>query len=98
MTARESVGRGTRAPRELFRPALRIGHALAGAAVLSAVLAGCDSTPPSDGDTSGGDSSAQAVTVAPAEFAETVQAPDTFVLNVHTPDEGSIAGTDEEIP
>lgn len=38
------------------------------------------------------------VTVAPAIFADIIAEPDTFVLNVHTPDEGSLRGTDARIP
>ena len=37
-------------------------------------------------------------TVPPARFATVVSAPGTFTLNVHVPDEGSIAGTDASIP
>jgi phage shock protein E len=39
-----------------------------------------------------------AAQATPAEFAALLEQPDTFALNVHTPDEGSIAGTDAEIP
>lgn len=39
-----------------------------------------------------------AAQATPAEFAALLEQPDTFGLNVHTPDEGSIAGTDAEIP
>ncbi|MFP5335742.1 MAG: rhodanese-like domain-containing protein, partial [Actinomycetes bacterium] len=34
----------------------------------------------------------------PVEFAAAVDADDRFLLNVHTPDEGSIPGTDAAIP
>ena len=41
----------------------------------------------------------QGATLAdPKSFAEAVADPATVVLNVHTPDEGSIPGTDAEIP
>jgi len=36
--------------------------------------------------------------VGPAAFAEAVQDPERLVINVHTPDEGSIPGTDLAIP
>ena len=36
--------------------------------------------------------------VEPAKFALLVAEPTTFVLNVHTPDEGSIPGTDAAVP
>lgn len=36
--------------------------------------------------------------VDPEQFAATVAANDSFLLNVHTPDEGSIPGTDATIP
>ena len=36
--------------------------------------------------------------VEPADFALLVNRPATFVLNVHTPDEGTIPGTDAAIP
>jgi len=42
--------------------------------------------------------SADAALVEPTPFSALVEAPKTFVLNVHTPDEGSIPGTDAEIP
>ena len=39
-----------------------------------------------------------AVRVAPATFADVIAEPATFVLNVHTPDEGSLPGTEANIP
>lgn len=36
--------------------------------------------------------------VGPAEFASIVDRGQAFVINVHVPDEGSIAGTDAAIP
>ena len=38
------------------------------------------------------------VLVDPAEFARHIEAPGVVTINVHTPDEGSIAGTDLAIP
>ncbi len=39
-----------------------------------------------------------AVQLSPAQFSDAMAEPGTFVLNVHTPDEGSIRGTDAKIP
>lgn len=36
--------------------------------------------------------------LSPAVFAERIDQPDVVTINVHTPDEGSIAGTDLAIP
>lgn len=61
-------------------------------ACLSAVLlgaCGAEATPGDDVTQTG---------VAPASFAEVIALPETFVLNVHTPDEGSIPGTEANIP
>ena len=43
-------------------------------------------------------SSAAATLLDPAEFADVVAGEEAFVVNVHVPDEGSIAGTDAAIP
>lgn len=63
------------------------------ALVAGILLAGCgnDSSPIADDTT-------VTVTVAPTSFADVIAESATFVLNVHTPDEGSIPGTDANIP
>lgn len=54
------------------------------------VLAGCGG--------GGGEPTAAQGLVSPAEFERVVAEPDTVTINVHTPDEGSIDGTDLAIP
>lgn len=74
----------------------------------SAVLAGCSAAAPasdqrspsataSSTEESAPDSSASRLLV-PDEFADVVSGDQPVVINVHTPDEGSIAGTDAAIP
>ncbi|MHB1243008.1 MAG: rhodanese-like domain-containing protein [Gaiellaceae bacterium] len=46
----------------------------------------------------GGDPTAVQGLVAPEEFERAVAEPRTVAINVHTPDEGSIEGTDLAIP
>lgn len=46
----------------------------------------------------GGMADGAVATVAPAAFADRLDDPGTFVINVHVPDEGSIEGTDAAIP
>ncbi len=79
------------------RTALALGAAL--------VLVGCgaeapgtagEPPPPSSSATSEAASPARLLT--PGAFADVVGSGDRFVVNVHTPDEGSIAGTDAAIP
>lgn len=76
---------------------------LTGAVVMScASMLACGSensaepgdTPPSS---AGADASA-AQLVGPDEFAERIDQPEVVTINVHVPDEGNIAGTDEVIP
>lgn len=71
-------------------PRLRVTTIAALTAVI--LLSACGSDPPSPtaDDTT--------VRVAPATFADVIAKPATFVLNVHTPDEGSIPGTEANIP
>ena len=70
-------------------PRLRVTVIAGLAAVLLLSACGSDRSPNAD-DT--------AVSVAPATFADLIVKPATFVLNVHTPDEGSIPGTEANIP
>lgn len=92
----------------------RSATAVPAAVVMSAVaLAGCGAsqqpgvrTAPSTGPSSTASTASStasgtaspAKTVPPAAFASVVAAQRTFVLNVHTPDAGSIQGTDAEVP
>ena len=64
--------------------------ALVGLAALF-LLGACGSGPSTNADDA-------AVRVGPAAFADVIAEPTTFVLNVHTPDEGSIPGTEAHIP
>ena len=68
---------------------LRVTAIAALAAVILLSACGSDPSPNADDTT---------VTVAPATFADVIAKPVTFVLNVHTPDEGSIPGTEANIP
>lgn len=64
-------------------------------ALAAVVLSACGGQPSRTGPDNDPDT---AVQLSPAQFAEAIAEPATFVLNVHTPDEGSIRGTDAEIP
>lgn len=58
-----------------------------------AVLTACstsESTPTDD--------QSSAKQLSPSDFAQALKSDSTFVLNVHTPDEGSLSGTDAAIP
>lgn len=70
-------------------PRLRVTTIAALAAVI--LLAACGREPSPNADDT-------PVRVAPATFADVIATPATFVLNVHTPDEGSIPGTEANIP
>lgn len=70
-------------------PGVRVTAIAALAAVI--LLSGCGSDPSPSADDA-------TVRVAPATFADVIAKPATFVLNVHTPDEGSIPGTEANIP
>lgn len=70
-------------------------RATLGGVLTAIVLAGCTNQ-----DTSSSSSLPKVdyEKVEPADFALLAQRTSTFVLNVHTPDEGSIPGTDAAIP
>lgn len=70
-------------------PRLRVTAIAALAAVI--LLSACGSDPSPNADDT-------AVRVSPATFADVIATAETFVLNVHTPDEGSIPGTEANIP
>lgn len=70
-------------------PRLRVTAIAALAAVILLAACGNDPSPNAD-DTR--------VRVAPPTFADVIAEPETFVLNVHTPEEGSIPGTEANIP
>ncbi len=86
----------------------RSAGAVTAAVVMSAVaLAGCGAsasqqsgvrTAPTTGASTSSSTASPAKTVPPAAFASVVASSRTFVLNVHTPDAGSIQGTDAEVP
>lgn len=69
----------------------RMTVAAAAAGVGAAILAGC-------GTDETGTAAASPRLIDAAEFADLVAEDSTFVLNVHVPDEGTIAGTDGAIP
>lgn len=77
------------------RPAVLTRRAAIGGVLAAALVAGCgsreesSSPPPQEPDYP---------SVEPADFEALVQDSSTFVLNVHTPDEGTIPGTDAAIP
>lgn len=61
------------------------------------MVAGCGGGDDSSSSTSF-DTDASPALVAPDEFAARIEAPGVVTINVHVPDEGSIAGTDLTIP
>ena len=67
--------------------------ALLGALLAAALLLGA-----CGGGSDGGGSALTARAVGPETFAAALVEPDRISLNVHVPDEGSIAGTDLSIP
>lgn len=94
MDAAVNGGRGVGAARRApGRPSTLLARrTVLGGVLASVLLAGCGgldspASPPAAADS-----------VAPAEFAALVGSAATFGLNVHTPDEGSIPGTDAAIP
>ena len=88
--------------RVAYSSAVRIVRASLSAALLTGALivAGCAR----DGRGSGGatsaaeDAGAVPTLVDPDEFAARIGGPDVVTINVHTPNEGSIAGTDLVVP
>lgn len=66
-------------------------RAVALAFLLGILLTGCGGT-----DTTGARDD-RVVRASVADFEKTIGRADVFLLNVHTPDEGSIPGTDAEI-
>ncbi len=67
------------------------------------ILAGCGASTSGTADqpsatSSSSEASSPSVLLGPARFAEAVDSGDRFVINVHVPDEGSIAGTEAAIP
>ena len=59
--------------------------------VAALLLGGCAGAPATDARPT-------PTRVGPDAFAEAVAEPGTFVLNVHTPDEGRVPGTDASVP
>lgn len=94
--------------RPLQLGAVHVGRAAGGAAVLAAtlVLAGCGGATAGAGGQPSAAASTSAASPAsspsrllgPDAFAGALSSGDRFVVNVHTPDQGSIAGTDAAIP
>lgn len=70
-------------------------RAALGGVLTAMMLAGCGGRDTSTSPTS---RKVDYPSVEPADFALLVKSTTTFVLNVHTPDEGSIPGTDAAIP
>ena len=70
-------------------------RAALGGMFTATVLAGCGNQ---DTSTSSTSQAVEYQSVGSADFALLVKRPSTFVLNVHTPDEGNIPGTDAAIP
>jgi phage shock protein E len=71
--------------------------ALIGLGLIMTLIAGCGGAPtrvPTDPPSA----PAAVPQLDPAQFAAVLEGEQTFVLNVHVPDEGSIAGTDSTIP
>lgn len=61
------------------------------------LLAGCAASQTADNGTAA-DQARPTPLLSPEEYAAMLEADDRYVINVHTPDEGSIAGTDLAIP
>lgn len=85
-----------------MHPTTRL-HRTAGLIVVGVALTACGatSTTPASAPTPPAaqtSTAAEATQLDPPEFAAAVADERTFVVNVHVPDEGSIAGTDAAIP
>ena len=78
-------------------PVCRRVAALLLAAAVTLAASGCSSgdAPETPAATASG---AAARTVGPAQFAREIASDRRYLVNVHTPDEGSIEGTDAAIP
>jgi rhodanese-related sulfurtransferase len=74
---------------------------IAGAVAVMFTVAGCagdgGGEPPAGNET-GTDTAASPVLADPEAFARRIEAPGVVAINVHIPNEGSIAGTDLTIP
>lgn len=71
---------------------MSVGRALALVTIVAGMfLAGCASSPTAEG-------AAPANLLSPEEYGAMLDIGDRHVINVHTPDEGSIAGTDLAFP
>src|SRR5680860_1780573 len=69
---------------------MSVGRSLAFAALaVGMLLAGCSSSQTADDATP-----TSSTLLSPEGYADMLEAGDRYVINVHTPDEGSIAGTD----
>jgi rhodanese-related sulfurtransferase len=64
------------------------------AASIGASLLGAGCGSDGDGEPSAATAATSPALVGPDEFARRIEAPGVVTINVHTPDEGSIAGTD----
>ncbi len=85
---------GVRAARS---PVCRLVAALLLAAAAT-LVSGCSSGTSVPGTTAATSSGAVIRSVGPAEFAREIASGRRYLVNVHTPDEGSIKGTDAAIP
>lgn len=92
------AGRPRAGERTARGPKCRRLAALLLAAAATLVVSGCSSGTSVPGTTAATSSGAVVRSVGPTEFAREIASGRRYLVNVHTPDEGSIEGTDAAIP